>query len=294
MKKREYPLEDLTRRRNNWYAVYNNYTTQRPSNAGLTVYQSGEKHHCEPGFMCGPDMYDHYIIHYVTKGRGSYTNGTQTYSIETGDAFLILPFQAVCYTADEREPWNYYWVGFNGTDAPRLLMMCGLDETHLKFSYRQDTRLKDSMAALTGIHSTSFSQEYALLGHLYQMLSIVMETTERRSARPSDEYYYAALQYIQSRFSDSELTVQEVAEHLGLNRSYLYRIFEQKANISLRDYIARLRLEKANLLLAHSTQSVCEIAQSCGFANCSYFSTAYKRSFGKSPLKDRMKTPESD
>ncbi len=288
MKKTDYKLEDLNQRRNNWYARYNNYTTQRPSNASLTVYQSGEKHYCEPGFVCGPDMYDHYIIHYVTKGRGTYSNGRQTYEIEAGDAFLILPYEAVTYVADREEPWNYYWVGFNGTDAYRLLLLCGFNEEHLKFSYRQDNRLKKTLARLVdSSKTTSVAQEYALLGCLYEFLSIIMESTEQISSRPSDEYYYRTLQYIQSRVASSELSVQEIADALGLNRSYLYRIFEEKTGKSIQGYIRELRLKRAKLLLTHSTQTVGEVARSCGFDNSSYFTTAYKRYYGHSPLQDR-------
>lgn len=86
-KESKLPLSDLSKRQDNIYTKYNNYTTQKPNSISLSVVQSGEKMKGEPNHISGPAIYDHYIIHYVTKGKGTYTNGIQQYDIEAGDAF---------------------------------------------------------------------------------------------------------------------------------------------------------------------------------------------------------------
>lgn len=286
------PLSDLSKRRDNLYTKYNNYTTQKPINISLSVYQSGEKMKGEPGHISGPAIYDHYIIHYVTKGKGTYTNGIQKYEIESGDAFLILPFQTVTYQADFEDPWNYYWVGFMGADAYQLITQCGMDENHLKFTYRQDKRLEETLAKLAHIRLVSPSKEYMLLGLLYQFISIAMEVAESHTNKPADEYYYQAMQYIREHLTDPTLTVDKIAHALGLHRCYLYRIFHERTQTSIQTYISQLRLEKAQVLLVHSNSSIAQIAQSCGFANSSYFSSAYKKYFGHTPLWERQQTPK--
>ncbi len=289
-KESKLPLSDLSKRQDNIYTKYNNYTTQKPNSISLSVVQSGEKMKGEPNHISGPAIYDHYIIHYVTKGKGTYTNGIQQYDIEAGDAFLILPYQTVTYQADGEDPWNYYWVGFTGADAYQLVTRCGMDETHLKFTYRQDKRLEKTLAELAHIRLVSPSKEYMLIGLLYQFVSIAMEVAESHTSKPADEYYYQTVQYIRSHLCDSALTVDEIAHALGLHRCYLYRIFRERAQMSIQNYISQLRLEKAKALLIHSNSSISQIAQNCGFANSSYFSSAYKKYFGHTPLWERQQT----
>lgn len=282
------PLIDLSNRKDNIYTRYNNYTTQKSTNISLSVCQSGEKTKGEPGHICGPAVYDHYIIHYVTKGKGTYTNGIQKYELEAGDAFLILPFQTVTYQADLEDPWYYYWVGFTGADAYQLITRCGMDENHLKFTYRQDKRLEETLAKLAHIRLVSPSKEYMLLGLLYQFISIAMEVAEKRKNKPADEYYYQAIQYIRNHLSEPTLSVDEIAHALGLHRCYLYRIFHERTQTSIQTYISQLRLEKAQMLLIYSNTPIAQIAQNCGFANSSYFSSAYKKYFGHTSLWERQ------
>ena len=285
---RQMKLADLSNRKDTYYTKYNNYTTQAPNNIGLSVCQSGEKSLCEPNHVSGPAIYDHYIIHYITKGKGFYTNGLQQYELEAGDAFLILPYQTVTYQADGKDPWNYYWVGFTGADAYQLITRCGMDEEHLKFTYRQDDRLEKTLAQIAHIRLVSPSKEYMLIGLLYQFISIAMEVAESHTNKPADEYYYQTIQYIRNHLNDATLSVDEIAHALGLHRCYLYRIFKERTQISLQTYISQLRLEKAQALLIHSNTSISQIAINCGFSNSSYFSNAYKKYFGHTPLWERQ------
>ena len=93
-------------------------------NAGLSVYNTGYET-CDASHSWGPGLRDHYLIHYVSSGGGSFVCNKQTYFLRPGDLFLIAPGQMVSYRADPRDPWEYCWVGFNGTDARRLVTMPG-------------------------------------------------------------------------------------------------------------------------------------------------------------------------
>jgi ATP-dependent helicase/nuclease subunit B len=57
-----------------------------------------------------------------------YVYNKQSYILRQGDLFLISPSQLVSYRADPRDPWEYSWVGFNGTDARRLITMAGFSK----------------------------------------------------------------------------------------------------------------------------------------------------------------------
>ena len=57
---------------------------------GLAVYNCGFQR-CSPGHTWGPAVRDHFLIHYITSGKGVYDSGSGKYSLSAGDGFLVVP-----------------------------------------------------------------------------------------------------------------------------------------------------------------------------------------------------------
>lgn len=64
---------------------------------------------------------------------------------------------------------------------------------------------------------------------------------------------------------DKPIKVQEIADYLNLNRSYLARLFKQDTGISLKQYLSHLRIENAKELLTKTESPVNVIVCSIGF-----------------------------
>ena len=92
-----------------------NYT----NNIELSIFNCGLER-CAPGQTWGPGIRDHYLIHLVVSGKGVFEVGGRTYEVVPGDLFFARPSQLIRYTADEAQPWEYSWVGFNGACAHKL------------------------------------------------------------------------------------------------------------------------------------------------------------------------------
>ena len=86
-----------------------NYT----NNIELSIFNCGIER-CAPGQTWGPGIRDHYLIHLVLSGKGVFEVGGRTWEVSPGDLFFARPSQLIRYTADEQQPWEYSWVGFNG------------------------------------------------------------------------------------------------------------------------------------------------------------------------------------
>ena len=104
--------------------VKHSFKNTLKENLALAVYNTGYQK-CAPGYTWGPALRDHYLLHYIESGEGWYTGGGKTYHLTKGDLFAVFPSQVVCYVADHLDPWEYYWVGFNGTEARRMVQMTG-------------------------------------------------------------------------------------------------------------------------------------------------------------------------
>ena len=89
-----------------------NYT----NNIELSIFNCGIER-CAPGQTWGPGIRDHYLIHLVLSGKGVFEVSGRTWEVSAGDLFFARPSQLIRYTADEQQPWEYSWVGFNGACA---------------------------------------------------------------------------------------------------------------------------------------------------------------------------------
>ncbi|GAB2720193.1 response regulator [Paenibacillus thermoaerophilus] len=84
-----------------------------------------------------------------------------------------------------------------------------------------------------------------------------------------------------------ELSLQDIADHFRLSREYVSRRFKQDTGENVSDFITRVRMEKAELLLANPNLRVAQVAQMVGFQDEKYFSKVFKKAYGLSPNEYR-------
>ncbi|MEK0312534.1 response regulator transcription factor [Cohnella sp. 56] len=92
--------------------------------------------------------------------------------------------------------------------------------------------------------------------------------------------------YIQSHLDD-RIERAELAELVRLNPAYLSRLFKKETGESLTDYIQAEKMKLSRELLRGSVKPISEIALIAGYGNLSYFSKAFKKQFGVSPMAYR-------
>ncbi|PMR74514.1 AraC family transcriptional regulator [Billgrantia endophytica] len=87
---------------------------------------------------------------------------------------------------------------------------------------------------------------------------------------------------------EEPLTTHELAEHLGISRRQLERLFKKYLQAVPGRYYLDLRLQEARRLLRESDLPVGEIAMKTGFSSPAHFSTAYRNHFGVTPREERL------
>ena len=260
--------------------------------SSLTVYRSG-KQRCTPDFFRHNRIYDFYILHYVVKGNGTYTINGKTYKVGAGDVFLIYPGIPISKKTDPDDPWEYCWVGFNGTDAQILMNMTMFTENNAVIKYN-DPEIRKK---IEDIHSVRGRQMYSVIrmtAKLYDLLSYMVELSFRDLNRRdlNNNYVSKACDYIGKNYSSKGLTVEKVASHVHISRSRLFRAFKDSLNKSPLRYLEETRIREANVLLQKTNCSVAEIADKVGYADPLYFSKVFRRVMGKPPTAFR-KAPEN-
>ncbi|MDD7267955.1 MAG: response regulator [Lachnospiraceae bacterium] len=94
--------------------------------------------------------------------------------------------------------------------------------------------------------------------------------------------------YIQENYRN-KITLDEMAEALHVNRSYLSRFYKSKREVNLFDAILQRRIEAAKDCLLHTDMKTYEISEAIGVEDAGYFSKMFKRSTGCSPKEYRKR-----
>ncbi len=102
-------------------------------NTPLEIYFCGREQ-CAAGHSFGPAVRPHYLIHFILSGQGRYHVNGDIHHLQAGDAFLIYPGETTFYEADEKNPWEYAWIGFGGESCRALLSSCAFSENAISFA----------------------------------------------------------------------------------------------------------------------------------------------------------------
>jgi len=99
-----------------------------------------------------------------------------------------------------------------------------------------------------------------------------------------------AIGFVHQHFDDP-ITLQEIADALGVNRHYLGRIFQQELGLSPWQYLIRYRVLRAKELLRTTNDTIAQVAARVGFDTATYFSHIFHREVGCSPRAFRAQSP---
>lgn len=221
---------------------------------------------CIPEHSCGPELREYYLIHYVISGKGELILGGKKYQIGEKHIFIIPPDTIFSFKADREEPWEYTWLCFDGDYAKKLLT---LKSPVMPFKEKYFENLL-ACRKYTGIEA-----EY-LASRLWMIFAQIF-----RKNRFAD--YTAVLrEYITKNYM-KKISIEKIAENMGLSRKYLSALFKQSTGKSPQEFLISLRIDKAKDLMINHGYNVGEAAKSVGYEDSLAFSQLFKRHMGHSP-----------
>ncbi|MDR0375829.1 MAG: AraC family transcriptional regulator, partial [Treponema sp.] len=219
----------------------------------LSLYQFGYEE-CDPLHSFGPATRNHFLFHYILSGKGRFEarddrNRLNTYHLgERGQGFLIWPRQHTFYIADEKDPWTYAWVEFDGLKARELMIQAGLTFSHPIYTSKNTEEREKMKDELLAIVRGKDSPPLSVIGRLYLFMSALMDSSSLRKkatgGSPRDFYIQESLSFIEQYYQD-EISVEDIAAFCNLDRSYLGKVFRSVLDTSPQDFLIQYRINKA-------------------------------------------------
>ena len=234
---------------------------------GLNPVQLGQQS-CEPGYAFGPAVRTHWLLHYVHSGTGRFLREGVTYPVNPGEIFVIPPYLETWYAADEERPWKYTWIGFEADGTlPEIL-------SRSVISCPEAGELFDEMLSCDRMEN---GRSAFLAGCLWKLMSLFLERGDRKP-----DYVDKAIHCMRSEYAGG-ITVQEVADRLGIDRSYFSALFSGRTGMPPSEYLVRLRLSRAAELMKLHGERPSTAAISVGYQDLYHFSRIFKKYYGLSP-----------
>ena len=110
---------------------------------------------------------------------------------------------------------------------------------------------------------------------------------------PNEKLLERVMSTINKHLDDSNLSVDMIAEEVGISRVHLHRKMKELTGQTPHDFIRNIRLKQAAKLLATQGMNISEVVYACGFSNAASFSTMFKSVYGMSP-RDYMKEQQKN
>ncbi len=229
---------------------------------------------------------DRFLIHYVISGRGKFRCAGQEYSLSAGNAFLIGNSLG-WYEADRDDPWTYAWINISGEAAVQFIRKLGLDTDDPVYRTEQPEEVAGRF--MDFLESTTGDNDYKIYGSLFTLFGLMQESNEKKveiQPKNADRYVEECLEYIHSNYYRG-ITVKDLCSYIGLEYSYLFRLFKTRVSKSPGQYLIDYKLAKAEQLLTETEMTVGEVAKTVGYEDRIVMTKAFVQKYGMSPSNYR-------
>lgn len=243
---------------------------------------------------------------FVTDGEIQYQINEQVYHLRTGEGLFcnsnalhtghMIDQQDCHYISITFHPKMVY--GYEGSTLHQnyvkpLITSTSFSSLHITAETDWHQEMLEDMHAIaelyfarTDLYELKIQQR---LSHIWQLLlerHIARRDTDSKANSRDIERLRVILGFLEEHYME-KITLEDIAEEIGLCKAECCRLFKRLMNKSLFDYILYYRVEKSLPLLAQKNLSVTEIAEQTGFSSSSYYARVFKAQLGCSPSQYR-------
>lgn len=280
--------------------------TEYPQQNIDTIFAGGRNLYLHEGFSTGGYSCTFYDFELVTRGRFLLYVNDSVIEVQSGDLYIVPPHivrnkvileegSSTSYLAVQIPELKRYMINLTSSE---MLYVCRLSDVSRKYlediidsleQYRtfevhkgenEKCGYRKGKLWFNRIPNEAELRQNGLFSlFISQLLHDHGEQGKYDAAQLSkDEYVKKAMKFIKTNYKD-DISVDSVAQNIGLHRSYLYSLFQQYAGISVCDYIIQVRIEAACDFLRQGNIPIKVVALSVGYSPIT-FARTFKKQMG--------------
>ena len=221
----------------------------------------------------------------VTSGRAELCLGNVNVEISKNDVFFLIP--AIPYSISADADFAYMYISFMGIRANVIMERLGISRRN--FVFRDYPGLLERWEEGISFKSelTDLVSEGLLIQTFASIGNRVLLAEEQKNA-PEGNIMPAVKKYLDTNFSDPEISLEKIAGEFSYNKNYISAAFKKTFGMGISEYLNIIRINNACVLMEQNYSSVEDIAYLSGYNDSLYFSKVFKKRMGVSP-KQHMK-----
>lgn len=228
-----------------------------------------------------------YQLVYISEGRGTFQSQSVGKTIiKAGTMFLLFPDEWHTYSPDPEIGWKQYWIGFKGMNIDSRVQNGFLVKANPVFHVGVNEEIvRLYMQAIEVVEYGNAYFQQMLAGITNHLLGL-MYSLDYNNRLNKNKYMVGQInraRILMYEKIESTLSIQDIAEELGMGYSSFRKLFKEYTGLSPLSYFQDIKLQRAKELLRSTQMSVKEIAYALNFDSPDYFSTQFKKKTGKRP-----------
>ena len=227
---------------------------------------------------------DFYLM-YIISGEAKIYNGSETTIAKEGSVIVFPPNKGYKHSSSDAVPISYLWVHFTGSEAQSILKRYGIKMYPTINKARGENRISNRFQKLfDGFAKNDSFKTYDLSALLDRLL---IEVGRAISVRRGETIIFSkSIRHINENYA-SPIRITELAKMENVSMTTYNLHFKEQTGASPTKYILSLRMHSAKELLESSMLSIKEISSMCGYEDFNFFTKAFKKFVGVSPMKYR-------
>ncbi|MBC8040670.1 MAG: AraC family transcriptional regulator [Opitutaceae bacterium] len=215
----------------------------------------------------------------ITEGEGFF----DAQPVRAGDVIFVTPGRWHRYRPSAQTGWTELWVELEGDVLARLTAKGVLTEECCVLRPVQFEQLKEAVAAVhREIGESAGAGRPAELGARAMRVLGLLTAKAAETGTRLDRAVKAAERVLAERL-DEPPSMPALARKLGVNYASFRREFARRVGMAPRQYLMRLRLERAQRMIGTTPFTLEAIAEQLGFSSAFHLSASFKKRFGVSP-----------
>ena len=249
-------------------------------------------------------------ITYIEKGMMEWMVEGIPEKVKSGSIFFTLPWQ-VHGSLNPKEPDNTIWhalfhlekdypspqknfrfaksLGFNAEEMEILSTVFANSPSHC---FPATPLIRSLMPILIGELQSTHALREAHAKTLLRAILVELNRIVSGEVVDAEKHTWSEQRVVTLIASlpascDQQWTLAGMADHCGIQRTQLGKLFQKLTGSTPMEYLSRIRMERAKTLLRETDMKVIDVAFECGFSSSQYFANTFKHAAGMTPTAYR-------
>lgn len=232
--------------------------------------------------------YPFFQLIFCISGNGKLVTAEKKMNIHKG-GLLFVPAKLPHDLVPSDPMWQLFTLDLDGKGLAQILEALKMNKLRYEKAPEPEKLVEKLSAILQSVRdnsSTCCSKCSALAYDLLVSIHIGMDMRSDNTDSQKLAQLTPVIEFIDNNYR-SEMTLDELADIIGLSPQYLCRLFKDCYKMRPFEYLAGKRIQQAKLMLAEDGYNVNEVAQLVGYNDCSYFCSVFKKHENISPAEFR-------